>query len=625
MKIFKLLFKILLILVILFLVFFGVFVFKSKAIIQNSLEIRDNLELTLKNINEKNFIEAKSYTLKTKEGIEKIEKDLEILKKDFFAKPFNFFNELEEINELIKISSLIIDNSYQALEIIEETGLDSINNISSNNHNLSSLSYYIPEIKGIKANLILINEKLSDIKLKGWLSPVSKKFESIKKEINYSINQLENIFYLVELSPYIFSPEKENNFLLVFQNNDELRPSGGFIGSFSVLRSVDNKYEIAESSDSYHLDMPVKDTLDTSPPEIISKYLKTEKWFLRDSNWYPSWDDSATNILNIYDEILKAWPKDRDKPFVEDFSGVISITPDVISDILKVTGPIAVDGKLFTSENFHHELQYIVEISYVNEGISSWDRKDIINDLINKLEDKIKYLSNQDFLKLFYTLSNSLEKKDILFYFKESYPQSIVSNLNWSGEIRKVEGDYIYINDANLASLKTDAVIERSFKYSLSDKDIEKDKLQAKLNLSYENTAEKADWRTSRYQSYTRIYLPINAENIEVNGFKSDLLITTDENKNKKVVSGIILVPLGSKKEISLTYTLAKKDFLIDNKYNLYIQKQTGTNWMYDVSINITDLNKLSEVNTGMFSNIDDDNIYWKGVLETDKKFNLTW
>jgi hypothetical protein len=86
-------------------------------------------------------------------------------------------------------------------------------------------------------------------------------------------------------------------------------------------------------------------------------------------------------------------------------------------------------------------------------------------------------------------------------------------------------------------------------------------------------------------------------------------------------------VPLNSVKRITLSYDLPVDKFLNDNKYNLYLQKQTGTQWKYNVFFNILDPTKFTEITPGLSSKIDNDkkNISWQGYLETDKNFNLSW
>jgi hypothetical protein len=264
-------------------------------------------------------------------------------------------------------------------------------------------------------------------------------------------------------------------------------------------------------------------------------------------------------------------------------------------------------------------------VSYLDKDISSWDRKDIIGQLISELEFKIKNFSASQYMNLFYTLNSNLSRKNILFYFKNDYAQGLVENLNWAGDIKQTDSDYLMIVDANLAALKTDAVISRKAKYFLSED--KNNYYQAKLQLNYSHTGKKADWRTSRYQSYTRVYLPEGAYDIEAKGFSSDLDIYDDKLLAKKVIGAYLLVDIFQSKEIEISYKLPKNDFLTKKSYELYFQKQPGTNWELELAIDLADNLELKKISPNLSAQVisSTNNIYWDLSLDTDKIFKINF
>ncbi len=448
---------------------------------------------------------------------------------------------------------------------------------------------------------------------------MSGKFDEIKFQLLDSWGYINKSLPLVNALPDILGFPEPSNYLVIFQNTDELRPSGGFIGSYAILQSKNASLKKITTADSYHLDMPVRNSLDVKANPVLNRYLKSEKMFLRDANWSPDWIQSAKNINFIYKEILKSWPEDKEKPFNEDFDFIIAITPDLVESLLEIVGPIDHKGKLYTANNFQAQLQKQVEIDYIEQGISSWERKSVISDLLEIIETRLLNLEQKNWPQLIYKITDQADKKNILIYAKDDYTQEIFKNLDWTGQVKTVAGDYIMVVDANMAALKTDALINRSMKYKAK---IFNGNVESSLSLNYKHLGTEINWRTSKYHSYTRIYLPIDAENIEVSGFTSDSVkIYKDNELNKKVVAGYFTVLLDSEKSIVLNYETTNKD---DN-YNLYIQKQPGTNWKTKVNVNFNDNLNSFQPNFNSYHDLKNNNITWKGLLDKDQKYIINF
>jgi ABC-type Fe3+-hydroxamate transport system substrate-binding protein len=132
-----------------------------------------------------------------------------------------------------------------------------------------------------------------------------------------------------------------------------------------------------ETKDSYHLDMPSVGKWQLEPPAPIKKHLGVENWYLRDSNWSPDWPSAARQIEKIYKGESRAIGLPE-----PNFSALIAINPDFIADLLRLVGPITIDNETYYPENFQPLLQYNVEVAYKDKDISSWDRNNIINDLV---------------------------------------------------------------------------------------------------------------------------------------------------------------------------------------------------------------------------------------------------
>ena len=373
----------------------------------------------------------------------------------------------------------------------------------------------------------------------------------------------------LQLAPYLAGQISDGRFLLILQNNDELRPTGGFIGNYGLLELRDGQVINLETHDSYHLDMPAQDYFKPAPPAELNKYLGVRQWFLRDANWSPDFPTTARQVRYFYQEQTKAIAK---ATTTEHIDGVIAITPAIVEDLLGLVGPITVEDQTYDQQNFVELLQYRVEMSYDNYGVTSWNRKAVINDVIRELEKRLLALPASRWTEVARIITKNLERKNILLYSDNQAVQQWLVQQNWAGQARSVDGDYLWVIDANLAAFKTDAVVDKQINYRLYQSG---GQWLAELRLNYKHNGG-FDWRTTRYQTYTRVYAPLGSQLISQTGYKD--AATTTQELGKTVFGGFIVVEPKKTKEIKLVYRLPDSvtKLLEQGRYELLLQKQPG-------------------------------------------------
>ena len=431
-----------------------------------------------------------------------------------------------------------------------------------------------PELNGLKANLNLAILHLDKIHRIGVLWPVYKQIADIKQELNQAAVLMTKALPLVKLLPALAGYPDTSRFLLILQNNDELRPTGGFIGVYGILENHNGEIVSIKTDDSYHLDMPASTSgWNMEPPAVLKKYLEVEKWYFRDANWSPDWPTAARQIENIYNGENVA----TNQPVVP-FTGLVAITPDLIADLIGLVGPITVNDATYTADNFQPLLQYNVEVAYKDQAIASWDRKEIINELVTKLKERLFNLPSERWGDFSQIINNRINTKSIQIYFANSAWEDWARVLGASGELKDVSGDYLMIVDSNLGAFKSDAVVKKSLTYTLA---LNNNQPDASVKLNYRHEGD-FDWRTTRYRSYTRIYAPLGSKFTSLSGLGDgtavDLSVTDDKDLKKTVFGFFLTVEPGTDKEIILNYRLPEtiREQLDAGTYQLSVQKQAG-------------------------------------------------
>lgn len=371
-------------------------------------------------------------------------------------------------------------------------------------------------------------------------------------------NQYKAIVYFADY--FMEQDNREKTFLVLFQNNMEIRPGGGFIGSFGILKIKNRRVKNMQIFDSGNFDKNVSDTILAPYPMPETLHIK---WLqLRDSNFSPDFPSDAAAAEKFY----------HMGQGQEKFDGIVGVTSNVLISFLKATGPVEIPGYpgTYADENAVLALEYQVEKAFDEQGIARDDRKDVMNELAEVILEKISTMSLSQKIDLAKIIYADLDKKDIQLYFHDPILETQAEQAGWAGRVDQTwEKDYLMTVDANLGAWKTDRVMKRSLDYSI---DLSGAVPKAVLKITYNHTATQRDFMTKDYIDFLRVYVPAGSELISQKNADDPVF---GAELGKKYFGFIVYVPLGESKTVEINYILPKD--LADN-YNLKIQKQAGLN-----------------------------------------------
>lgn len=312
---------------------------------------------------------------------------------------------------------------------------------------------------------------------------------------------------MVELSSAlntIFGNDSFKRYMVVFQNHHELRPTGGFMGSFAIVDVQKGKI--------LNIDVPKGGTYDIKgqltefvKPPLPLQLLNT-RWEFQDSNWFPDFAASAKKMSWFYEHGRGAT-----------VDGVIAINATVLQRVLKVMGSVEVKQLLLDESNALETLQYKVEVGYDKKTEKP---KEIIADILSNLMESLKDLNSVDIMNLLVELHGALEQKEIQVYMNDQNVENKLRSFGWTGEIIPTQStqDYVSVIHTNIQGQKSDAKIKQTINH------------EATVNESGEVVdtvvIERAHTGTPGEQfyggvniSYVRVYVPEGAELIDAQGF----------------------------------------------------------------------------------------------------------
>lgn len=375
-----------------------------------------------------------------------------------------------------------------------------------------------------------------------------------KKEIE-AVNTL--------VSAFTANDNTTHTFLFLLQNNYELRPGGGFLGQYGILKVKNGVVVSFTFEDANLLDQRIGAQI--TPPYPLLKYLSLRNWKFRDSNWSPDFPTNAAKAEYFY----------RLAGGYEKFEGTIAVNADVFDHLLALTGPIDIPGYgTYTETDGAIKLESDVEKSYLGADVPAelkQARKNVMKQISSQIVSKLSTLGNIPKIAEF--AQNELRDKNVMISLKDPNLQSAVSGVHWDGSVATDwTNDYLMIVDANMGALKTDYYIKRSLEYTA---DFTGDKPVATVAYTYEHTAKGGDWRTSDYHTYTRILAPTGSAYIENSRVKTGGVTTTDDKLLNKTIFGYKVDALiGTTLVTGIQYDLPST--ISPDNYRLLIQKQSG-------------------------------------------------
>jgi hypothetical protein len=400
---------------------------------------------------------------------------------------------------------------------------------------------------------------------------VRTRLEKTKGEIDGFLSLFVNAKPILKKLPQIFGVDKEKTYLILFQNDKELRATGGFLTSYAIFKIKNGKITIERSEDIYDLDNSIS-SHPPAPREIKTYHIGVSTFNIRDSNLSPDFPTSIELFNSLYQKSGKK----------VNYDGIIAIDSQVLVDLLNVFGDTEVDGVVFSAKldprcdcpSAIYKLFDIVDrpTPYLREN-----RKGILGRLMYTLFYKALGFSPSKYWgTLIQEMVKNLEQKHILVYFVDPSLQQSIEALNYGGRIRSYEGDYLHINNVNFAGAKSNMFVNEEMETKTEFKN---NKILRTVTVTYKNPYPHSDCNLERgglclnatLRNWVRLYLPKDAYLTSFRG--SEKKVITYQDLGKKVVEGFLQVPTQGMAKIVVQYELPKEQ----SSYRLLIQKQPGT------------------------------------------------
>lgn len=368
----------------------------------------------------------------------------------------------------------------------------------------------------------------------------------------------------------------QRSYLVLSQNNDELRPSGGYISTYGWLtlrsgRVTDYNYS------------PTTTTSPNPPPADFASQIAIPDWWLRyrepiyaawDGSWYADFPSTAIMAMAYYNA--------GDNP-QSPVDGAIAIDITGFEYLLEVIGQVSVAGydEPVTAANFRNAVYDIRSIG-ANEG----EHKAFVAALYQQIFADWQSISldpaknNQ----LLTALLKAIREKHIMLYFSDESLNNALNLLGWSGaQAPATDHDYLMVVDANLGNKSNHSII-RSLTYDVDIQD--SGTVQGRMTVSYDYSARTAASDPAvnpptngpaDYNNLLQIFVPQGTTFNAANNLPAEPVVSTN-GFNTAFISRLF-IPFDSTERYQFSYTTPPivEQLGSYQRYRLLVQKQPGT------------------------------------------------
>lgn len=226
-------------------------------------------------------------------------------------------------------------------------------------------------------------------------------------------------------------------YLFLSQNPDEIRPTGGFIGTYGVLSANAGKLTLDryEPIENWTGNRPQAEV----PPDKVGPPFKYHNPPLRrtlaDVNNTPDWPQAAQLAANL-------WRAGGEGPV----DGVISFTPGFMGRVLSVVGPVEVPsyGETVTAANIHDRLDYQAHQVAITPGVN---RKDFVAAVAEVVMHKLLDAPASQWEPLGRAMGEAFDAKEALAWSTDPLVGSVLAERGWNGAFPAHTGDFFFSSE----------------------------------------------------------------------------------------------------------------------------------------------------------------------------------
>lgn len=409
--------------------------------------------------------------------------------------------------------------------------------------------------------------------------------------------------------PQLLGTQAPQTYMILVQNNHELRATGGFISAVSLVTLDQGQITNLEFLDSYYLDLP--NFQHPPAPAPMQRYMNIPILMLRDINWSPDLPTTVKLLKALYGAERSA-----------QLQGIITVDLHAVQLLIEALGPLELAGSTtpITGANIIEQLQTFwnrpegTEISVDEVGddqnkLGEWwgQRKAFMPKLAAAARQRLE-TGEVEYRQLLTAGIQALDERSIQLWLADRALAEPLATLAWDGALHPgADADFLALVDTNMGYNKANAAVERTVRYRVEWPHGADQPAEATAEIIYRHSRPASDPLCAPspvygdsydamigrcYFNYLRLYVPVGSKLLALEGVEPDSVASQRAEANTQLFAGYLMVRPGEQQTVTVRYTLPPT--LTPENYHLVVQRQAGTTALpVELQVNGTQVTKL--------------------------------
>lgn len=492
--------------------------------------------------------------------------------------------------------------------------------------NLDQLARLRPEFERTATLLTSAQQRIDGIDRTFLIGPIEDAVLKLDRRIARAARDSRTAAISSRILPSILGQGVNRRYLLAMQNNAEARATGGFIGNYAELTAVEGKVDMGDVEPIRNLNPTSGETRTLEAPE---------EYLLRYGRFHPErlWQNVNTSpdvpTVGAVEASLVA-----QAPFGP-VDGVVTIDPQGLAAILRITGPITVPGwpEPVTAENV---VDTTLRDAYIYFEGDNQRREDFLGDVADAAWDAF---SNRDLGSpgsVVKELARATRAKHLTLWFADPEAQRLARRAGADGAVPRKTSDLVLVTTGNAAQNKIDFFLKRKLRYDVTlfpRDDTDEVGARATLTTKLRNTApatglpsyiigsNRPDYAAGENGTFFSAYSPLDLETATIDGTNTGM--EQQPELGRQVYSKFLRIPAESTTTVDLDLA-GQLRLGPDGWYELVLGTQPAVNPdQARVGLRLPDGWRFAEARGGV--RIDDSGrrATFNGVIDRDRRLRL--
>ncbi len=514
---------------------------------------------------------------------------------------------IDKSKDLYQLNHLIVQTSalFNALQLqsiniyrqIFSTNFQGEGKLLQKGDYFQLLSSHQELVEKLSEQLSLFQAESKNFNYQIFSSQIQEESKKLDDDLRLLNNRLQTSAQLGSFLPDILGVNDKKTYYILLQDNQEIRPTGGFIQAIAKIsldegRLIDQSVYTTSSIDSKVLG-------DVASIPEVEEYLGEPRLHLRDANWDPDLSTSSSHISWFLKEAIN-----------QPIDGIIAINYDLIRELLVIFGDLYLEeyDETINSSNLFARLE-----SKAFEDKEEYSENNFHSLILEEILEKIKNASDKEIVQVQDVFYENLKKQQTSLFFSSTTINNAIGKLGWTGSILEpacpsrfsedCQTDYLYQVEANVGVNKVNQYVTSRVNHIIN---IEQNRVVHERSIQFNNKSHSNVWPLGNYRSYIRFYLNKSAtlDKILINGGEVPQESIKQYQQHDRSVIGVLLdVPAGDEKNITLLYS-TPHTITEGSSYFFFEQPQPGIkNRLTSITVNHPDelrselISPLVEVN----------------------------